>query len=174
MREAKSARFEARLSLLGRRYALVDGPRTATPVWGGRRFRALRERQRHVPVPLLDDGARTWWAFEDRIFTEDDDLEPEDVVALVRDRDRRRRRRIDRAHAALAAEADLAPRRDPIPREVRQAVWHRDGGRCVACGETFDLQYDHVIPVALGGASTVDNLELLCAPCNQAKGASLG
>ncbi|MGX6449811.1 HNH endonuclease [Patulibacter sp. S7RM1-6] len=174
LREARSARFESRMSLVGRRYALVDGPRVAAPAWGGRRFRALRERQRHVPVALLDDGARTWWAFEDRIFTADDDLEPEDVVALVRERDRRRRRRLERAHAALVAEDDDVSRRDPIPREVRRAVWQRDGGRCVACGATFDLQYDHVIPVALGGASTVDNLELLCAPCNQAKGASLG
>jgi 5-methylcytosine-specific restriction endonuclease McrA len=50
----------------------------------------------------------------------------------------------------------------------------RDGGRCVQCGSRFELQYDHVIPLALGGASTVDNLQILCAPCNGRKGASLG
>jgi 5-methylcytosine-specific restriction endonuclease McrA len=53
-------------------------------------------------------------------------------------------------------------------------VFERDGGRCVECGSRFDLQYDHVIPVALGGASTVQNLQILCAPCNQTKGDSLG
>jgi hypothetical protein len=48
---------------------------------------------------------------------------------------------------------------------VRRAVFERDGGKCVECGSTFDLQYDHVIPVALGGATTVENLQLLCGDC---------
>ena len=37
----------------------------------------------------------------------------------------------------------------------------------------FDIQYDHVIPLVLGGANTAENLQILCAPCNQAKGAAL-
>jgi len=53
-------------------------------------------------------------------------------------------------------------------------VWQRDGGCCVDCGSDEGLQFDHVIPVHLGGASTVANLQLLCADCNQAKGAALG
>jgi 5-methylcytosine-specific restriction endonuclease McrA len=53
-------------------------------------------------------------------------------------------------------------------------VFRRDGGRCVECGSDFDIQYDHVIPVALGGANTVENLQILCAPCNQRKGGRLG
>src|SRR5262249_38150822 len=41
------------------------------------------------------------------------------------------------------------------------------------CGATNELQFDHVIPVALGGGSSADNLQLLCGPCNRRKGAGL-
>ena len=64
-------------------------------------------------------------------------------------------------------------RREPIPCEVRLAVWQRDGRRCRECGDNFDLQYDHVIPFSMGGASSAENLQLLCGPCNRDKGASL-
>ena len=52
-------------------------------------------------------------------------------------------------------------------------MFARDGGRCVECGSDFELQYDHLIPLALGGGSGVDNLQLLCADCNRRKGAAL-
>jgi 5-methylcytosine-specific restriction endonuclease McrA len=35
------------------------------------------------------------------------------------------------------------------------------------------LPYDHVIPVALGGATTIGNLQLLCGDCNREKGADV-
>jgi 5-methylcytosine-specific restriction endonuclease McrA len=42
-------------------------------------------------------------------------------------------------------------------------------------GIAYDEVNDEiVIPVALGGASTLENLQVLCAPCNQRKGATLG
>ena len=78
----------------------------------------------------------------------------------------------------LNVEEGQAPRvrvkREPIPREMRRAVFVRDGGKCAQCGSNFDLQYDHVLPVALGGATTtIDNLQLLCGDCNRAKGADV-
>lgn len=184
LREAPSHRFEGQATLRGRRYLLLDGKGQAQAVWGRRRFQRLQRDQTHAPVSLLDDGHRTWWWFEDRIYWDDEALEPDDVIALVRDRERRRERKLERAHAALSAsEAHEAqtrldgagPRatRTAIPRETRLAVWERDGGRCVACGAGFDLQYDHVIPLALGGADTVENLQILCAPCNREKGAAI-
>jgi hypothetical protein len=64
--------------------------------------------------------------------------------------------------------------RQHIPREMRLAVWQRDGGRCVECETDFDLQYDHIIPVAMGGATSIPNLQLLCGTCNRRKAATFG
>lgn len=61
-----------------------------------------------------------------------------------------------------------------IPVEVRREVWRRDQGRCVICGSQERLEFDHIIPVSMGGASTVRNVQLLCESCNRSKGATLG
>lgn len=52
---------------------------------------------------------------------------------------------------------------------VKTAVWQRDGGKCVQCGATDYLEFDHIIPFSKGGANTVQNLQLLCRRCNGAK-----
>ncbi len=70
---------------------------------------------------------------------------------------------------------DTAPvgQRNPrsIPQDVKIAVSARDGGRCRQCGSTQELHFDHVIPWSKGGANTVQNIQLLCGPCNRRKGA---
>ena len=60
-----------------------------------------------------------------------------------------------------------------IPASVRRDVWKRDGARCAfegrrgqRCAETDFLEYHHVIPYALGGPTTIDNLELRCRAHN--------
>ncbi len=60
-----------------------------------------------------------------------------------------------------------------IPKAVRHAVWERDGGCCSFvsadghhCGERRWLQFDHRVPVALGGESTLANVRLLCRAHN--------
>lgn len=63
--------------------------------------------------------------------------------------------------------------RKPIPSSVKKAVWKRDGGRCVNCGSDIDIEYDHIIPVAKGGSSTVQNIQILCQKCNRKKSASI-
>lgn len=56
-----------------------------------------------------------------------------------------------------------------IPQDVKLTVWQRDGGKCVQCGATSYLEYDHIIPFSRGGASTVGNVQLLCRRCNLEK-----
>ena len=56
-----------------------------------------------------------------------------------------------------------------IPQHVKAAVWQRDGGRCVQCGENTYLEFDHVIPRSKGGATSEANIQLLCRRCNQQK-----
>ncbi len=66
---------------------------------------------------------------------------------------------------------EMLPRRIPIPEDVRQKVL--SSGKCAFCGSPERLQVDHIIPVARGGSSNPSNLQPLCAPCNQSKGAKL-
>jgi HNH endonuclease len=171
LREAKNCAF-VRQGVIRRRYAFVVGSREAGVLRPAVFARATRA-QLDEPVPLMEAGARRWWWYRDRFWWEDEGYGPDDVVALVADRDRRTRRRLDRAHAALERERASIARREPLPRDVRLAVWRRDHGRCRECGGGFDLQYDHVIPLSLGGANSIENLQLLCGDCNRAKGASL-
>ncbi|WP_261558821.1 TerD family protein [Frankia tisae] len=60
-----------------------------------------------------------------------------------------------------------------IPQAVKAEVWRRDGGVCVECGGNEHLEFDHVIPFSRGGASSVNNLQLLCRRCNRTKGARI-
>lgn len=55
---------------------------------------------------------------------------------------------------------------------VRNAVFMRAGGQCEHCKTKLrkgSYQFDHVIPVAIGGPSTVANCEVLCRRCHNEK-----
>jgi hypothetical protein len=54
-----------------------------------------------------------------------------------------------------------------IPTWVKLAVWKRDGGKCIRCGTTENLHFDHIIPFSRGGSSsTPENIQLLCGTHN--------
>lgn len=57
-----------------------------------------------------------------------------------------------------------------IPTDVKQAVWKRDKGKCVLCGSTENLHFDHILPFSKGGTSLLTrNVQLLCARHNLEK-----
>lgn len=57
-----------------------------------------------------------------------------------------------------------------IPTPVKLEVWRRDRGRCIECGATDHLHFDHIIPWSRGGSSAIAaNVQLLCARHNIAK-----
>lgn len=56
-----------------------------------------------------------------------------------------------------------------IRKSVREAVMARDNYRCVWCGATDNLSLDHIVPYRLNGADTIENLRVLCMPCNQGR-----
>lgn len=53
-----------------------------------------------------------------------------------------------------------------IPMDIATAVWNRDGGKCCICGSNENLEFDHIIPISKGGATTLRNLQILCKNCN--------
>jgi 5-methylcytosine-specific restriction endonuclease McrA len=79
---------------------------------------------------------------------------------------------------ATSTTSDTAPSITPnprrIPKHIRRAVSMRDQYRCAFVGQNgrrcdarAGLELDHIVPVARGGQSTVDNLRLLCRAHNQ-------
>jgi len=56
-----------------------------------------------------------------------------------------------------------------IPSDVQRGVWQRDAGQCGfvgkkghRCTERTFLEFHHILPYALGGLATVDNISLRC------------
>ena len=70
--------------------------------------------------------------------------------------------------------------RKNIPTWVKSAVKYRDKCKCVMCQKDLsgimdveeyrDKQFDHIVPLEVGGFNDVSNLQLMCSKCNQKKG----
>lgn len=137
-------------------------------------FMQKTERSDLEPEFYWKAGGWNYWRYQGKWYIDNDDLKPDDVEALVSSYHLKLKKRIDEAKTAAAAKrVPDGSLRELIPKDVRQAVWQRDGGECVLCGATTDLQFDHVIPVSMGGANTSDNLQILCGKCNRQKGTGL-
>lgn len=62
--------------------------------------------------------------------------------------------------------------RREFPKKVKVAAYERANGRCERCTAPLRagaVQYDHVIPDAMGGEPTLANCECVCRTCHRAK-----
>ena len=138
-------------------------------------FRERLEFQLQYPRPVATIAGRRYWHFRNKFYWENDGLTANQVHALLVTREQRKLQQIERAQATVAMGS--APRgstsRKAIPDDVKQYIWARDEGRCRGCGSTVELQFDHIISVAMGGSNNSENLQILCGPCNRSKSSGL-
>jgi hypothetical protein len=157
--------------------AVVQVGRDSVQVPSGA-FQAMQDDSESFPVCIGDlSNGKALWMFKGKHYrATDDELTPEDVKALVNQAANTRRLKLQKAHAleAMTDQLDSKARRELISQDVKVLVWQRDKGRCVECASKLELEFDHIIPLAMGGSNTARNLQLLCASCNRRKGATLG
>jgi hypothetical protein len=81
----------------------------------------------------------------------------------------------DRADISISnTETESQPHTRLIPSEIKKEVWKRDKGRCVICGDTKNLHFDHELPFSKGGTSiSAKNVRLLCLKHNLQKSAKI-
>ncbi len=60
-----------------------------------------------------------------------------------------------------------------VSNKMRFAVYQRDNNRCRKCGSRYNLEVDHIYPIAKGGKSIFDNMQTLCHNCNVEKGSKV-
>lgn len=57
------------------------------------------------------------------------------------------------------------------PEQIKE-LHSKQRGKCAVCSSCLiEYQIDHIYPVATGGGSDIENIQLLCPPCNRAKAA---
>lgn len=89
------------------------------------------------------------------------------------DDERREARRVHRLNRDIRKRGACGP---GLSRTIRRMLWMKQNGRCALCCQTLDrvgpskYHLDHIEPLAMGGAHTDTNIQLLCPPCNVRKG----
>lgn len=75
------------------------------------------------------------------------------------------------------ANLNKKPFRKAIPIEVKKALYLKQNGKCMVCGEDLGndfskIHVDHIIPWKLVGDELENNYQDLCETCNECKSAS--
>jgi 5-methylcytosine-specific restriction endonuclease McrA len=79
-----------------------------------------------------------------------------------------------RRYLSGATIANWRAKRFGIPGRLRakdiQKLFTLYGQNCLKCGKAGKLTVDHIVPLSLGGANHLRNLQILCPGCNSRKG----
>ena len=62
-------------------------------------------------------------------------------------------------------------KRKSLPVSLRFRIWAMP---CAICGDSGDIEIDHIVPLAKGGTNDESNLQPLCHQCHSRKGAKRG
>jgi hypothetical protein len=135
-------------------------------------FWRMMEEQKLSPVMVYKKGQNTWWMFQGNFYCEDEGHSAEEIQSRILPGEISDGNRT-RILAGRNSEKTKSVRRESISDEVKMYVWRRDEGKCVKCGSQRNLEFDHIIPLSLGGSNTARNIQLLCQVCNRAKGGSI-
>ncbi|MBE5910147.1 MAG: HNH endonuclease [Pseudobutyrivibrio sp.] len=87
---------------------------------------------------------------------------------------------INSLESKLSMEALAKEQRAMMTSKLRMQIKERDNYTCCQCGNSVYaepnllLEVDHIVPIARGGLTRVDNLQTLCWKCNRSKGAKIG
>lgn len=54
-----------------------------------------------------------------------------------------------------------------IPKRVKDAVWARDGHRCVICASPYAMPNSHYIRRSKGGLGIEENIVTMCETCHR-------
>ena len=100
---------------------------------------------------------------------------PDSDLARFMARGGRSYKALEQSSAYKRAVPPQLKRRERQVLRANHAAWRarlaeENGERCANCGGLDKLVLDHIVPIAKGGQSRYDNLQLLCAECNRIKG----
>lgn len=78
-------------------------------------------------------------------------------------------------HTLVQAFLAKSTYRKPISDETRKRLLEAQHYSCAICGQSIDMHAhaDHIVPFAYVGDELPDNLQMLCAHCNEAKRESI-
>jgi 5-methylcytosine-specific restriction endonuclease McrA len=60
--------------------------------------------------------------------------------------------------------------RNKLSLKLRFEILKRDNFKCILCGDNYQLEIDHIMPIVNGGKTEKENLRTLCFRCNRGKG----
>ncbi len=154
MRQLSAAVIRVRLKIRYR--TALEGAQDAVPVIrnaGGRRVRVMESWYRHREKRLAENAA---WREANR------------------ERHREYARRWIREHRE---QANLTSRLKKQRRRAAGTLTKADwllvlkiyGNRCLRCDRAEFITIEHIVPISVGGANDITNVQPLCNPCNGGK-----